>query len=92
MAMIEVTETGPGAFRVEVREGDGSTTHEVTVPDGYPEQVGAGSVDPAALVEESFRFLLEREPKESILGRFDLPTIQRYFPDYERIIGGRVNG
>ena len=31
-------------------------------------------------------FLLAREPRESILGRFDLPLIGRYFPEYEREI------
>ena len=42
------------------------------------------------LVEESFDFLLQREPKESILSEFDLSVISRYFPDYERAItGGR---
>jgi len=27
--------------------------------------------------------LLENEPKESILGRFDLPLIGRYFPNFD---------
>ena len=31
-------------------------------------------------------FLLEREPKESILGSFELPVIERYFPDYPTAI------
>jgi hypothetical protein len=35
------------------------------------------------LVADSFAFLLEREPKESILKEFDLSVIQRYFPDYD---------
>ena len=30
----------------------------------------------------SFEFLLEREPPSSILGRFDLDIIGRYFPEY----------
>jgi hypothetical protein len=41
-------------------------------------------------VTESFRFLLEREPKESILGSFDLTVIGRYFPEYEREIAKRL--
>jgi hypothetical protein len=28
--------------------------------------------------------LLEREPKESILRRFDVKAISRYFPEFER--------
>ncbi|MFP4384841.1 MAG: hypothetical protein ACLFST_05240 [Spirochaetia bacterium] len=39
------------------------------------------------LIKKSFEFLLKRESKESILSSFDLPTIQRYFPEYERTIG-----
>ncbi len=35
------------------------------------------------LVADSFAFLLEREPKESILKEFDLSVIRRYFPDYD---------
>jgi hypothetical protein len=34
--------------------------------------------------------LLEREPKESILNRFDLSVISRYFPEYEREIKKRL--
>ena len=45
-----------------------------------------GADDPVDLVRRSFAFLLEREPKESILRSFDLPVIGRYFPDYERTI------
>jgi hypothetical protein len=42
------------------------------------------------LVKESFHFLLEREPKESILRSFDLTVIGRYFPAYERQIARRL--
>ena len=38
----------------------------------------------------SFRFLLAREPKESILSRFELPVIERYFPEYPEEIRGRL--
>ena len=34
------------------------------------------------LVHETFAFLLDREPRSSILTRFDLPVVQRYFPEY----------
>ena len=36
-----------------------------------------------ALVRDSVEFLLEREPKESILTEFDLSVIRRYFADYD---------
>lgn len=34
------------------------------------------------LVNRSFQFLLEREPPQSILRRFGLADIERYFPGY----------
>ena len=42
------------------------------------------------LVEASFRFLLEREPKESILSQFELPVIERYFLDYPAKINEKL--
>lgn len=42
------------------------------------------------LLEASFRFLLEREPKEAILRTFELPVIERYFPEYPQEILGRL--
>ena len=41
-------------------------------------------------MRRSFEFLLEREPKESILARFDLSVIARYFPEYDREIARRL--
>jgi hypothetical protein len=90
MAAIEVMAIGSGVFQVEIREDGDTTTHRVTVPEGYPEELGVESVALNRLVHESFRFLLEREPKEQILATFDLPTIGRYFPEYEDVIGERV--
>ncbi len=64
------------------------TTHEVTVTTADLERLAPGAVSPEVLVRRSIAFLLAREPKASILGRFDLAVIGRYFPDYEREIRG----
>jgi hypothetical protein len=40
------------------------------------------------LVKRSVEFLVEREPPQSILRRFTLADIERYFPEYPRVIGG----
>jgi hypothetical protein len=66
--------------------GGTTTTHVVTVSPTYRDQLTGGRVPAEKLVEKSFEFLLEREPNTSILRAFDLPTIQRYFPEYERTI------
>lgn len=77
-----MTRIGEDLYQVDVRDGDSSTTHEVSVDPRYAARIAPGA-EPTTLVEASFRFLLEREPKESILRSFDLPLIGRYFPEYE---------
>jgi hypothetical protein len=79
---ILVTEQG-GAFAVVVRDRAGETRHEVTLKPADLARLGGGAGG-AALVEAAFAFLLEREPKEAILRRFDLSVISRYFPEFER--------
>ena len=71
------------AFAVSVREGESETRHEVTLKAADLARLG-GDRGGAALVEAAFAFLLDREPKESILSRFDLSVISRYFPEFER--------
>jgi hypothetical protein len=80
---------GAWACVVTVDDGDGAPTrHDVTVTTGDLELLAPGATEPTDLVRRSFEFLLEREPKRSILTRFDLPLIGRYFPEYERTIRG----
>jgi hypothetical protein len=77
-------------FQVTVQEGGSTSRHSVTLSQADYERLAGGLADAETLVEESFRFLLEREPKESILSRFELPVIGRYFPEYEREIASRL--
>jgi len=72
---------------VRVDDGDGApTTHIVNVAGPDLARLAPEAADPMDLVARSFDFLLAREPKTSILGRFDLMVIARYFPDYEATI------
>lgn len=89
-ATIEVDESSPGTFRVVVSERDSRSTHTVTVEDDFARTLTGGAVATAELVRRSFEFMLEREPKESILSSFALPVIGRYFPEYEREIRRRL--
>jgi hypothetical protein len=85
MTMIRVDPSGEagGRSRVEVHDRDGSRSeHEVAVSDADWERFGGSFETREDLVEASFRFLLEREPKESILRAFVLRDIARYFPEY----------
>jgi hypothetical protein len=89
MTEILVTSLGSDIYRVEIRDGGSTTVHDVTVAPADLAAFGQGREAPR-LLEESFRFLLEREPKEAILPRFELPVIARYFPDYPTEIRRRL--
>lgn len=85
-ALIEVEKTDAG-FTVVVREGASQTRHQVTARTADLTRVAPG-VESERAIEAAFRFLLDREPKESILTRFDLSVIARYFPEFERELAG----
>ncbi len=78
----QVDEGDPQGFEVCVQVGTGESRHRVTVSGDTLAALGNGN-DGAELVRASFEFLLEREPKEAIMSRFDLTVISRYFPEYE---------
>lgn len=87
---IEIERPDENQFRVRVTDDGSETSHLVTVkPEDYLRLTG-GKVDPAELVRRSFEFLLENEPKESILRQFDLSVISKYFPDFESEIKARL--
>ena len=88
-AQITVESSGGAVYRVIVKQGRSETTHEVTVtPDDVARYAPGTTAE--RLLEASFEFLLEREPASSILSRFALPVIERYFPEYPRVIQGMV--
>jgi hypothetical protein len=87
---IEVEKIGEGDFRVRVIDGTSASTHRVTLKANDFERLAAGKSEPEELLRRSFEFLLEREPKESILASFDLSVIARYFPEYESEIARRL--
>lgn len=77
-------------FLVEVDEGGSATRHEVTVEEDDYQRLTPKGVSVKELVKESFRFLLEREPKESILSNFEITVIGNYFPEYNEAIKERL--
>lgn len=89
-SLITIDALGGPKYRVSVEEGGTRTEHEVTVTAADVARYAPG-VSPGRLLEASFEFLLEREPKESILTRFELPVIERYFGDYPREIRRRLS-
>ena len=89
MARITVEHLRESLFRVTVDEQSGRSVHEVTARREHVERYAPGAAA-ERLIEASFEFLLEREPKEAILSRFELPVIERYFPDYPRSIRAKL--
>jgi hypothetical protein len=81
-------EPAAGGWSCTVRLSDGAsaTEHTVRVTASDLARLAPNATEPSDLIRHSFEFLLEREPKESILRSFGLPVIGRYFPEYERTI------
>jgi hypothetical protein len=80
-------------WHCEVQIGDDSaaTRHQVVVSDEDLVRLAPAGISVERVVEASFVFLLEREPRESILRSFQLPEIGRYFPEFEREIRLRLD-
>lgn len=75
---------------VAVGAFDDLTEHDVTVSLDTLGRLAPEGSSAEQLLHESFRFLLEREPRESILRSFALTDIARYFPEYEDEISRRL--
>jgi hypothetical protein len=73
-------------FDVVVRGARSETSHRVTVPAADVARWGKLGADPAQGVAAAMRFLLDREPKESILAAFDIDVIRRYFPEFDEAL------
>ncbi len=73
-------------YRVEVIEEDSKTTHKVELNRDDYQNFTDGKITPEELVQCSFEYLLDREPKESILSSFNVSVISHYFPEYAREI------
>jgi hypothetical protein len=89
--MIEVRCTSPDdprAFEVMVGDGAGATRHEVTMSEEAQAALDPGGHAPERVIEAAFAFLLDREPKDSILPRFDITVISQYFSDFEQELPG----
>jgi hypothetical protein len=71
-------------FDVVVREPRSESRHRVTVSPDDAARFAQLGADPARAVEAAMAFLLDREPKESILGAFDINVIRRYFPEFDK--------
>ena len=58
------------------------TKHVVHVTDEIHFRLTKNKILKEELLKFSFNFLLEREPNTSILSKFDINIISKYFPEY----------
>jgi hypothetical protein len=85
---IQVTRTGETdeslTFDVHVSESGSRSRHVVTLARSDVDAQGDRFPQPEDFVRRCMEYLLEREPKESILERFNVRDIGRYFPEFTR--------
>ena len=80
--MIRIEKKNQQEFTVRV---EGKKCN-VNLDDEYQQDLTGGKMTKEELIKKSFKFLLEREPKESILSRFNLRVINQYFPEFKEEI------
>jgi hypothetical protein len=79
-------------FDVVVGDAQSESRHLVTVSAEDAARFVKLGADPARAVEAAMAFLLDREPKESILGAFDISVIRRYFPEFDEALPSYLAG
>ncbi|MDZ7724345.1 MAG: hypothetical protein U5R06_16450 [candidate division KSB1 bacterium] len=84
--MIQVKTINNNEFQVTIQENSSQSKHTVHLNDDVYQRLTNEKIARDELIRLSFEFLLNREPKESILSEFNLTLISTYFPDYEQDI------
>jgi hypothetical protein len=70
-------------FDVIARDARGESQHRVTIEPDEARRWARLGAEPLRCVEAVMRFLIDREPKESILSAFDMSVVRRYFPEFD---------
>ena len=68
-----------------------NSEHIITLNDDFYFEMTKGIKSKEELIFFSFNFLLEREKNTLILSKFNLETIQNYFPEYKNEIQNWLN-
>ncbi|HET7335727.1 MAG TPA: hypothetical protein VFI93_11455 [Rhizomicrobium sp.] len=83
IAVTCVDKGDPLVFAVTITEGASETRHRVTMGKAHFAKLTPGEQSAEQCIKAAFAFLLDREPKESILAEFDVSVIARYFPEFD---------
>ena len=76
-----ITELSKDKFEITVK-ADQLTKHVVSVTDQMLLNLTNNKISKEELLNFSFNFLLDREPNTSILSKFDIIVISKYFPEF----------
>ena len=79
---ISVKKLNEFEFLVVINDDDSFTEHVITVDDSSYQLLADKMCSKELLVEKSIEFLLTKEPKESILEKFEIMLIANYVPEY----------
>jgi hypothetical protein len=83
---------GKLVFDVVVRDERGESRYQVTIAADDAKRWAKLGAEPSRCVEAVMRFLIDREPKESILSTFDTNVVRRYFPEFDDAFPGYLGG
>lgn len=84
IAILAIDQGDPLRFEVRLGDGERSTRHEVSLSKAQFDSLCSGLATPEQCVRAAFSFLLDREPADAILNRFDIAIIGSYFPEFTR--------
>ena len=76
-----ITELSKDKFEITVN-ADQIIKHVVSVTDQMLLNLTKNKISKEEPLNFSFNFLLEREPNTSILSKFEITVISKYFPEY----------
>jgi hypothetical protein len=79
-------------FDVIVRDLRGESRHRVTIEGNEAERWAKLGAEPSRCAEAVMRFLLDREPKESIMSACDTGVVRRYFPEFDEAFPHYLGG
>lgn len=90
MVEIVVAQVGAEEFDVLVHTDGTATRHRMSLPRHARAGLGLHGVPPTVVVEETVRFLLERQPAGTLPAEGALPVLAGAYPEYPEEIRSRV--
>lgn len=75
MTDVKVTPLSPGAFGVEIEEGDITTGHRVHMTDQFLDDMNLLTVDPVLVVHEAIAVVLDQQPATAIPEEVSMDTL-----------------